>query len=107
MSQQLEVEDKIIIATAADLSFSSTNTSSSLNIFDDSISEIINSTNESNASSSEAEDDMLFPLYRLLMHGRRRSKVQGFLDIVHLYSDVVFKEHFRLRRHTAYLQIGI
>jgi len=35
MSQQLEVEDEIIIAIAADLSFSSTNTSSSLNIFDD------------------------------------------------------------------------
>jgi len=80
MSQQLEMEDEIIIAIATDLSFSSTNTSSSLNIFDDSISEIINSTNEFNASSSETEDDMLFPLHRLLMHGRRRSKIQGFLD---------------------------
>ncbi|XP_071577572.1 uncharacterized protein [Temnothorax nylanderi] len=108
MSQQIEIENEII-AIAADLSSSSTNTSSSSNIFDDSISEIMNSTNESGASSSseEAEDEILFPLYQLLIQGRRRSKVQGFLDTVHLYSDTVFKEHFRLQRRTAYLQIDM
>lgn len=106
------MEDEIIIAIAADLSSSSassnSNTSSSLNIFND--SEITtNSTNESDASTSseEAGDDILFSLYQLLMYGRRRSKVEGFLNTVDLYSDTVFKEHFRLQRHTAYLQIGI
>lgn len=106
------MEDEIIIAIAADLSSSSaslnSNTSSSLNIFND--SEIItNSTNECDASTSneEAGDDILFSLYQLLMHGRRRSKIESFLNTVDLYSDTVFKEHFRLQRHTAYLQIGI
>ncbi|XP_032690730.1 protein ALP1-like [Odontomachus brunneus] len=105
---QLEMEDNIIIAIAADLSSSSANTSSSSNILNDSISEIIDS-NESDTSSSSEEvgDDILFPLYQLLMRGRRRSKVQGFLDTVQLYSDTVFKEHFRLARHTAYLQINL
>lgn len=108
MSQQLKIEDEIIITIAADLSSSSVNTSSSSNTFNDSINEIINSTNESDASSSNEEAcDILFPLYQLLMHGRRRSKVQGFLDTVHLYTDAVFKEHFRLQRQIAYLQIGI
>ncbi|KMQ87376.1 nuclease harbi1 [Lasius niger] len=106
------MEDEIIIAIAADLSSSSassnSNTSSSLNIFND--SEITtNSTNESDASTSseEAGDDILFSLYQLLMYGRRRSKVEGFLNTVDLYSDTVFKEHFRLQRHTAYLQIDM
>ncbi|XP_067216809.1 uncharacterized protein [Linepithema humile] len=105
---QSEIEEKVIIAIATELTSSSVNTSSSSNIFNDSISEIINS-NESNTSSSseEAGNDILFPLYQLLMHGRRHSKVQGFLDTVHLYSDIVFKEHFRLQRHTAYLQIDM
>lgn len=99
---QLSKIDKIIITITTDLSSSSVNTSSSSN---NSISDIMNSTNESNASfsSEEAGDDILFPLYQLLMHGRRRSKVQDFLDTVHLYSDTVFKEHFRLQRRTAYL----
>lgn len=105
---QSEIEDKIVVAIATDLSSSSANTSSSSNIFDDSISDIINSPNETDTSSSSEEaGDVLFPLYQLLMYGKRRSKVQGFLDTVHLYSDTVFKEHFRLQRHTAYLQIGI
>ena len=105
MSQLLEM-DEIVITMTADLSSSSTNISSSSS---DSLSEIMNSTNESNTSfsSNEVEDDLLFPLYQLLMHGRRRSKVQDFLNTVHLYSDAVFKEHFRLQRRTAYLQIGI
>ncbi|XP_036150630.1 uncharacterized protein LOC118648429 [Monomorium pharaonis] len=105
MSQLLEM-DEIVITMTADLSSSSTNTSSSSS---DSLSEIMNSTNESNTSfsSNEVEDDLLFPLYQLLMHGRRRSKVQDFLNTVHLYSDAVFKEHFRLQRRTAYLQIDV
>ncbi|GAB1868091.1 Nuclease harbi1 [Camponotus japonicus] len=96
---------------AADLSSSSdslTLTSSSSDVFND--NEIItNSSDEFEISSSneEAEYDILFSLYQLLMHGKRRSKVQGFLDTVHLYSDAIFKEHFRLQRHTAYLQIDI
>jgi len=106
-----EKKDKIIIAMAADLSSSSdslTSTSSSSDVFND--NEIItNSSDEFEISSSneEAEYDILFSLYQLLMHGKRRSKVQGFLDTVHLYSDAIFKEHFRLQRRTAYLQIGI
>ncbi|XP_011266305.1 protein ANTAGONIST OF LIKE HETEROCHROMATIN PROTEIN 1-like [Camponotus floridanus] len=96
---------------AADLSSSSdslTLTSSSSDVFND--NEIItNSSDEFEISSSneETEYDILFSLYQLLMHGKRRSKVQGFLDTVHLYSDATFKEHFRLQRHTAYLQIDI
>lgn len=102
------MEDKIIALLTEDLSPNSANTSSS-NIFNDSISEIIDSTNESftSFSNNEAENDILFPLYQLLMRERRRSKVQGFFDTVHLYSDTVFKEHFRLQRHTAYFQISI
>lgn len=61
---QSEIEEKVIIAIATELSSSSVNTSSSSNIFDDSISEIIN-FNESDTSSSseEAGNDILFPLY--------------------------------------------
>ncbi|KYM93787.1 hypothetical protein ALC62_15631 [Cyphomyrmex costatus] len=109
MLQQLEKEDKVIIAIAADQSSSSANTSSSSNIFNDSISEIFNSTNKSDISSSskETEDGILFLLYQLLMYGRRRNKIQSFIDTVHSYSDAVFKEHFRLQRCTAYFQIDM
>ncbi|KAL6260794.1 hypothetical protein P5V15_008320 [Pogonomyrmex californicus] len=62
-------------------------------------------TNPIHFSQEEAEDDILFLLYQLLMYGRRHSKVPDFLDTVHLYNDTVFKEHFR--RHVVYIQIDM
>lgn len=104
-----EKKDKIIIAMAADLSSSCSSdslNSTNSDIFNDET----NSSDEFDISFSNEEDeenDILFSLYKFLMHGKRRSKVQGFLNTGHLYSDAIFKKHFRLQRHTAYLQIDI
>ncbi|KAK0072909.1 hypothetical protein PV325_010543, partial [Microctonus aethiopoides] len=51
--------------------------------------------------------DVLFaPLIQYLVTGNRKQRVKDYLSIVKSWSDVKFKEHFRLSRRTAYHLIG-
>ena len=85
--------------------------------------EIMSSSSEnsgsSTTSSSESDIDeafqddivgddnaVMFPLLQMILHGRRRPKVQDYLDVVHQKSDDHFRRDYRLTRETAYNLIG-
>ncbi|XP_032684452.1 uncharacterized protein LOC116850356 [Odontomachus brunneus] len=57
-----------------------------------------------NTSSSSEENDsylMLFPLLKYLTNGRKRHRVEHYLNIVDSWTDLEFKEHLRVKRITA------
>ncbi|XP_036150262.1 protein ANTAGONIST OF LIKE HETEROCHROMATIN PROTEIN 1-like [Monomorium pharaonis] len=49
------------------------------------------------------EEDLLFPLLHFLNNGRRRQRVEDFLQVVHAKSNEEFREDFRLTRPIVYL----
>lgn len=63
------------------------------------------STSETLSSDEQNEDVLLFPLMRHIMNGRRRHRVENYLQIVDLWTDEEFKQHLRLTRHTASILI--
>ncbi|XP_066585161.1 uncharacterized protein [Prorops nasuta] len=65
----------------------------------------INDESSDASSVIEERDDILFPLLQFLLNGRRRHRVDNYIETVHQWTDEEFKEHLRLRRHTAYVLI--
>ncbi|XP_011883584.1 PREDICTED: putative nuclease HARBI1 [Vollenhovia emeryi] len=55
------------------------------------------------SSSSEDNDNysLLFPLMKYLISGRKRHRVEHYLDIVDSWTNLEFKEHLRIERTTA------
>ncbi|XP_046408526.1 protein ANTAGONIST OF LIKE HETEROCHROMATIN PROTEIN 1-like [Ischnura elegans] len=60
------------------------------------------SSSSSDENEGEADHDAIFPLFELLLRGRRKVRVHNFLATAHGYDDEQFRSHFRLRRITAY-----
>lgn len=90
----------VVINELMEIQYQST-TSSSDN------SSMLNTSTDNMTSSSEGqeEDVLLFPLMRHLINGRRRHRVENYLQIVDSLTDAEFKEHFRLNRNTASILI--
>lgn len=90
----------VVINELMEIQYQST-TSSSDN------SSMLNTSTDNMTSSSEGqeEDVLLFPLMRHLINGRRRHRVENYLQIVDSLTDAEFKEHFRLSRNTASILI--
>lgn len=69
------------------LSSSSTSTNSNTDESD--------STSENNISTSEEENkDLLFPLMRYLITGRRRHRIENYIQVVDSWTDQEFKKQF-------------
>lgn len=62
-------------------------------------------SSETTSSEEQNEDLMLFPLIRHLMNGRRRHRVEHYLQIADLWTEDEFKQHLRLNRQTASILI--
>jgi len=92
-SSDEELENMIMSSSSDD---SSTSSSSSDSDVGDAVLEDI----------QDNQNDMLFPLLNMLLHGRRRAKVEDYLNVVHRKSDKQFRDDFRLKRQTAYDLIG-
>lgn len=77
----------------------------------------ISSSNTSSSSSSSAESefssdndenqDILFPILQVLLRGRKRHRVENFIEVVHSWTNTEFKEHLRLQRVIAVALVGM
>ncbi|XP_066600586.1 uncharacterized protein [Prorops nasuta] len=63
------------------------------------------STSEESSNFEYEEDLLLIPLMRYLLSGRKKSRIENYLDTVNLLSEVEFKQHFRLSKYTASILI--
>lgn len=52
-------------------------------------------------------DELFVPLIEYLVTGNRRKRVENYLELVQSWTDVEFKEHFRLSRTTVYHLISM
>ncbi|CAL1672739.1 unnamed protein product [Lasius platythorax] len=52
--------------------------------------------------NNDNEDVLLFPLLKYLTSGNKRHRVEDYLLVIESWSDLEFKEHFRLSRKIAY-----
>jgi len=86
---------KIIFSLIETTEISSSDTSVSSDI-----SELSNSSTESNWT--DEEDVFFFPLIKYLTSGVKRTKVENYLAIIESWTDSEFKEHLRLSKRTAY-----
>lgn len=108
----MDIKEKVAISLLMDSNLSATSTENS------SISDWSNSSfslNEassltvSNKSSSSEENEeclLLFPLMKHLISGRKRHRVEDYINTVDSWTDSEFKEHLRIKRTTAILLIG-
>jgi len=92
-SSEEELENMIMSSSSDDSSASSSSSDSDV---EDAVLEDI----------QDNQNDLLFPLLNMLLHGRRLAKVEDYLDVVHRKSDTQFRNDFRLTRQTAYDMIG-
>ena len=49
------------------------------------------------------EEELLFPVFEMILHGRRLQRIQNFLATVHAKSHKEFREDFRIHRGVTYL----
>lgn len=66
------------------------------------------STSSVSSTSIEEENEegaLFFPLMHHLMSGRKRHRVEDYLQVVDSWTNQEFKEHLRLNRHTAIILI--
>ncbi|CAL1687643.1 unnamed protein product [Lasius platythorax] len=66
-----------------------------------------NSSSSSSSSSSSAENssdsddehnlNILFPILQILLDGRKRHRIENYIEVVHSWTDAEFKEHLRLQ----------
>lgn len=108
----MDIKEKVAISLLMDSNLSATSTENS------SISDWSNSSfslNEassltvSNKSSSSKENEeclLLFFLMKHLISGRKRHRVEDYINTVDSWTDSEFKEHLRINRITAILLIG-
>lgn len=108
----MDIKEKVAISLLMDNNLNATSTDNS------SISDRNNSSFSSNeassltvsnkSSSSEENEEclLLFPLMKHLISGRKRHRVEDYINTVDSWTDLEFKEHLRIKRTTAILLIG-
>lgn len=100
----MDIEEVFVqLMETSNLSSSSTSTNS--NNIDESDS---SSENTISISSGEEEIDvLLFPLMYYLITGRRKHRIENYIQVVDSWTSQEFKEHLRLTQNTAFRLIGI
>ncbi|XP_036139699.1 protein ANTAGONIST OF LIKE HETEROCHROMATIN PROTEIN 1-like [Monomorium pharaonis] len=76
-------------------------TDSSSTTLDELNSSSSSSTDNIINSSSDDDDLLLFPLMKFLTSGKKRQRIENYLEIIDSLSDQEFKEHLRINRRTA------
>lgn len=84
----------------------------SVNTDSSSTTENLNSSSSSSSTddvgnSSSDDDLLLFPLIKFLTSGKKRQRIENYLEIINSWSDQEFKQHLRINRRTALTLIGI
>lgn len=93
-----------ILAMIVESHLSSTDSSTTT---DDSWSEWSSmSSDDDTIYDDNNRDVLIFPLLRYLTTGNKRNRVEDYLLVVESWSDMEFKEHFRLSRRIALQLIG-
>jgi len=91
------------------LNFLLENNNSSNNSSSGSSSSSSSSNSSSNSSSRDDDDhDILFSiLTQALLVGRKRHRIENYIEVVHSWTDAEFKEHLRLHRNIVMKLIGM
>lgn len=86
-----------------------TNSSNSSNNSSSSSNNGSSTTTSSNDefSTDEEYNNILYPMLQILLLGRKRHRIENFVDIVHSWTDVEFKQHLRLHRNTVMTLISM
>lgn len=87
----------------ANYSISTSSSSTTLNDLNSSSS----SSSTDDVGNSSSDDDLLFPLMKFLTSGKKRRRIENYLDIINSWSDLEFKQHLRINRRTALILIDI
>ena len=88
-------------------SSNSSNSSSSGSSISSSTSSSSSSVESEFSSDNDENHDILFPILQILLHGRKRHRVENFIEVVHSWTNAEFKEHLRLQRVIAVTLVGM
>lgn len=103
----MDIKEKVAISLLMDSNLNVTSTENS-SISDCSNSSLSSITVSNKSSSSEENEEclLLFPLMKHLISGRKRHRVEDYINTVDSWTDLEFKEHLRIKRTTTILLIG-